>query len=652
MAGLCGVFALDEGPDCIELNRRLAVALRHRGPDGCHAWSGSGAAVAHLALNVRARQPCVLQPLRLEDGRICVVDGHVAHPTALLRALGHPEGVPAPHDAQCIAMAVERWGLEFWRRIDGDFAIAVWDPASRNLLLARDRLGVRPLFHVRTPELVAFCSEPEPLFGLPGVDGRVRAATVAEVWTQRPLARAAWSDNPGAVQSVPPAHWVLVDRGGKVRLERYWRLQPQPVLKLADEAEYVEAFRHVFKAAVSSTMREVEIPALMLSGGIDSGAVLAASRGFGEAETAGRLLCISAVTDDSVPDSALSKESANIRAMTAAESRVLHFTVPSMADTGEVVEAADAAEIAWTHRHPIDASVYIPSLVCRVARQNGSRVVMTGVDGDVVTASPHSYPAVLALGGNVAAAWREARAASGVHTYLKGQSALRLLTQGLLAELQPRWLRRWRIRRALSGHLRDLASSELSPALLQAAGLAGSAATGLGQRLAEVDVPLELRRCETMANALRNALWGFNRISSRQGVEARFPWADISVVEFFLSLPLEWRVRHGRTKYLVRKACERSLGAQVAWHSGKRHHGFLVTRQLLIDAAPYWRAHLAASRGELAQWLKVSFLDEVDRGLSNPTSMDVELLDRINKLLALEGWLARQGTAFRPHDSA
>lgn len=639
MAGLSGVIALAADVDAVGLNGMLSARLAHRGPDGAQSWSGPGAAMSHLALHTSSIGATVVQPLRLNDGRILVVDGFVGDRDSLLVALDWQGDAPEPTDSQLIAMAIEAWGVEFWRRVDGDFAVALWDPGARTLLLVRDRLGVRPLFHVRTDQLVAFSSEPEPLYGLPGVNRRVRDASVAEIWTQLRFPKQDWSDAPGTVSFLPAAHRVCVARSGSMVLERYWRLEPRASLQLKDEREFVEAFQEVFGRAFNRANRGIDTCALMLSGGIDSGAILAAARGFRQGATSGRLLCISAVTSDSIDDEGYRAETRNIRALTKGEPKVAQFTVPIQPNTGEVIEAADAAEVAWSYLHPVDASIYIPSLVCRVARKQGCRVVMGGIDGDVVASAPFHYVGTLARTGKWRMALAEAAMASRVHTYRRDQSQVRILLSSILAESQPVAVRRFRARRTLDSELSQLRSSELSPSFIKGGSIEEQYSTVLAERLERLELAPEQQRCLSMTETLGSSLMAFNQVTSRQGLEARYPWADMSVIEFFLSLPLEWRARHGWTKYLVRRACEASLGPEVAWHYGKRHHGPLVTKQLVADAAPVLRSYLRSKRPMLSRYLNCSFLDQVDALLALPDELAFDQPDMINGLVALAGWL-------------
>lgn len=650
MAGICGVIALADSVDATALNRTLCSRLRHRGPDGQQDWPGEGAALSHLALHAEREGNRVTQPLRLSDGRIFVVDGFVGDPPSLMRALSGPSPSPFPADAQLIAMAFQRWGEDFWRHVEGDFAIAVWNPIARQLLLMRDRLGVRPLFHVRTRDLVAFCSEPEPLYQLPGVDGRVRSASVAEVWSCQEFSRPDWTSDLGVPSVLPPAHIVKVDAGGTMALSRYWRLEPRPELKLADEDEYVQAFREVFGRAFARSTRDVGTSALMLSGGIDSAAILAAGRGFQQGRSAEGLLCISAIADKTIEHDGFRRETENILALTAPESGAIQFHVPVLSSPGEVLTAADAAEVAWSLLHPVDASLYIPSLVCLLARRQGCRVVMGGIDGDLVADAPLRYVGRMALQGSWRTALREARLAARHHTYLWGRSPLHILSTGLLAELQPNAVRKLRAKRGLRADWRALRASELSTRFIEQHSIEATFKKGMVTQLARFDLEREDLRCRSMSEGIAKSLWGFNRVASRQGVEARYPWLDMSVVDFFLSLPMEWRVRGGWTKYLVRRSCDAALGADVAWHSGKSHLGSLLTRQLVIDAAPYLRQFLRGHRSLLAGILRTTFLDVVDRQLADPAGIDYPQANRINALAALAGWLQTQGA--QSHGSA
>ena len=634
MAAIFGVIAISPRLDIAALAGRIQSRLAHRAPDGFTRWKSQGCLLGHGALHLTPGAIPAVQPLQLADGRVCVADGYVANPEELRAALGVDRSVRLD-DSQWLALAIERWGDVFAEHVHGEFAVALWDPRARRLELVRDHLGARPLCYVQTPDMFAFASTSLALAGLPGVPARLDPLGIVTMWYDDAAYLKADHSAFESVAVLAPAHRLVWNEVAGPRTSRYWRLQPELPLRLKDGGEYVEAFQEVFGGAVSRALRDSPQSALMLSGGIDSAAILAARQGFRANGVAEDLICISAVTRQGVA-SHLEAEDANIRSMTARHSRNLQFEVPVGSGRDALVNSADLAGAAWSWIHPADASLLVPSLACQLARSNGCRLILNGVDGDNVTSAGRYYIDALVRDGQMRRAWRESRVAGRVNTYLLGRSPAFLLLRAVAAALEPRSLRGmrhlWRTERMIRG----LESHpEMAPVLAQR--------TDLPRRLREAT---QLRRddtpqwrCDHLTWWLGFSLGGSESIVSRHGLEVRHPWGDLQVLRFFQRLPLEYRTRDGWTKWVVRKACEPALGADVVWHSGKAHLGSLLTRQVVQDARTYLDAMVDEQRHALAGYVRKKVVSEVVGRLANGSLDDPEICDRVLKIAALAGWL-------------
>lgn len=637
MAAIFGVVAKSASVplDDRAITQRMQARLAHRAPDGFAYWRRDGIVLGHGALHVGVVDAPVSQPLRLAGGRICVVDGFVANHVDVRRALGVDPGMDLD-DARLLALAIQQWGERFHERVQGEFALALWDPAARKLVLYRDHLGARPLCYVETAGVFAFASESMALAELSGVSTQLNPLGIATMWypeaTYQDMSQTAFKD----VHSLSAGHRLIKLDGQSPRLDRYWRMQPLEEIRLRDEGEYVDAFREVFGATVARAMRGSDDTALMLSGGIDSGAILAARRGFRDGGSADDLLCVSAVLAPGVDDPAAHAENNNILAMTAGHRHKLQFKVPVTPNRDGLVTSADLAETAWTWIHPIDMSLLVPSLACRLARNQGSRLMLNGIDGDNLTSPGVNYIDRLLHAGSWRHAWKESMHASDVNTYLRGKSPFRMLGRAVLANLEPASLHRLRVRRRTQGIIRGMESHPvMAPALAQRANLA--------RRLHEAQ---QLRqgdrsqlRCDHLAYWLAFSMQGSNHIMSRHGMEVRHPWCDRQLLEFFQRLPVEYLTRNGWTKYLVRKACEPALGARVVWHSGKSHHGAWLRQQVLQEAAPYLRDMLMEQRPRLGDYVRDEAIIGAVRWLERKPFAEPEFCDTVLTIVSLAGWL-------------
>src|SRR3954449_10898401 len=274
MCGICGLLAppgaSGRRPDPA-LVERMCDALRHRGPD-----EGGVDELGRCVLGHRRLQVIDLatgsQPVANETGDVTAVfNGELYNFRELRAELGGHE-IRGTGDTPVIPHLYEEHGVGFVERLGGMFALALWDAPRERLVLARDRVGKKPLLWTRLPDgSLAFASELKALLRLPGVSRELNPAAL--------YAYLALQYVPGertglrGIHKLPPGH-VLVAEGDGQRIERYWRVEPADV-GAAGEQEWLERVRRTVDEAVRKRLvADVPLGAL-LSGGIDSSIVVA-----------------------------------------------------------------------------------------------------------------------------------------------------------------------------------------------------------------------------------------------------------------------------------------------------------------------------------------------------------------------------------------
>jgi len=277
MCGICGVAGnADE-----ETVERMVADLQHRGPDGngIKVFSHPPVVLGHTRLAIIDLTDAAAQPMSTEDGRFHITyNGEVYNFRQLRKELEEKGyGFRSNSDTEVVLNAYAEWGPDCLRHFNGQFAFAVWDARDGTMFLARDRLGIKPLYYATDCKRLAFASEISPLLRLGWVSKRHNWRGVVDLlfygYTIPPHTCYA------GVSELSPAHYALW-KNGRLDVRRYASLKPEPVR--LTEYEAIECFRELFEQAVK--MRLVaDVPVgVFLSGGTDSSSVAA----FADADVA------------------------------------------------------------------------------------------------------------------------------------------------------------------------------------------------------------------------------------------------------------------------------------------------------------------------------------------------------------------------------
>ena len=277
MCGIVGIVALDGARAPAEAVERMAAAVAHRGPDDAGRWSEGACALAHRRLTIIDLSEQGRQPLSNEDGTVWLTyNGELYNYLGLrepLLAEGHR--FRSDTDSEVLVHRYEQTGgdaAELLSELDGMFAFGLWDTQRQRLLLARDRLGIKPLYYARAGNLLLFASEIKALLASGLVDARPSMEGVASYLTFRHAVP------PGTmfegIHALQPGHYLLAE-GGETRVERYWDLQVPRRRVDRGEPFYRERVRELLAGAVRKRlMSDVPLGAY-LSGGLDSSIVVA-----------------------------------------------------------------------------------------------------------------------------------------------------------------------------------------------------------------------------------------------------------------------------------------------------------------------------------------------------------------------------------------
>ena len=551
MCGICGFIGFSEEG----LLEHMTEALRHRGPDGAGAFAEAGVGLGHRRLSI-IDVAGGSQPMTNEDGTLVLVhNGEIYNHRELrieLETRGHR--FRSRSDSEVILHLYEELGPACLERLSGMWAFALYDRPRRRLLLARDRIGIKPLYYLESGPRFLFASEIKALLRWPGWQPTLDLGAVDDYLALR------YVPGPGGlfreVRKLPAAHYATVE-AGRTTLVRYWRPEPRRAAARSED-ELVEEFAERFERSVRRRlMSEVPLGAY-LSAGVDSGAVVAAM----SRATAQPVRTFTVGFDFEHDELAAA-------AATARELGCIHTEIPCRAADVELLP-----EIVWHLDEPIGDAIVLPMYQLARRAKRDVTVVLTGEGADE-TLGGYLFHRVLLAGGRLAGLPRALR--DGLLAPLVRATPARLLDLAFRypAALGVRGKQKLLDFLPLVGRDRLPAAyrhliSLFDPrdtAALYGAELAAAVraapprAEPVGAEGELLDRILALQFDSWLPEDI---LTKQDKLSMAHGVEARVPYLDHELVEFVLGLPPALKLRRGASKVVLRRYAERLLPRRAA----------------------------------------------------------------------------------------
>ena len=595
MCAVAGIFNYGSSPtDDRAIACRMRDTMVHRGPDdaGLYQSADRRVVLAHRRLSIVDLSPAGHQPMANEDETVWIAfNGEIYNHVDERRSLASRGHVfRSKSDTEVILHAYEERGSACVSQLDGMFAFALWDGTRRELLLARDRLGKKPVYYTVAGGRLLFASEIKALLQHPDVVRDIDRNALDSFLT--------FSNVPAPltmfrnVFKLPAAHLLRCQADGTLHIERYWSPLEGPAWPAANGAESIERVRHLIERSVAKRlMSDVPVGAF-LSGGLDSSTNVALMsrlvsqplrtfsvgfEGFGEA--------------DNFHDLAYARRVARAFGCDHEETTI------TADDCREVVP-----RLVWQQDEPIGDPACLPMhFVAETAKRRGVTVVLVGEGSDEVFGG---YPDMARLTGSYAGPWQRLRRLPRVarRALYRGASAsgigpgraevLRRLAAGepfywgldiVFTELEKRQLYRagWdtppsNAASVVSGYYRELLQSRPGADFLQQMSY-----VELSNRLPEL------------------LLMRVDKFSMAHSLEARAPFLDHELVSYALSLPQHAKISGGETKRVLKAAVADILPAEII---RRPKQGFRVPM-------PEWLA------GPLSTWARERLFSRTAREL-------------------------------------
>lgn len=555
MCGITGFISDDDRLTKTDSITRMTAALSHRGPDAWGRYVGDRIALGHRRLSIidleAGHQPMIGQ------AGVLSFNGEIFNYPELRAALrGGGMRFSTDSDTEVVLKAIEHWGTDAFARFNGQFALLYWDIRKREMTIARDHYGIRPLYYALTGNRAVFASE------MKAIDA---SRWVRRTWSGRGLLAHGLFWNTFAdetvyneIRSLPPGSWAVFSADARLlRKGTYYRLGENPPEVPADYDEGKAVFRSMLERSVRSQLRADVPVGCYLSGGIDSSVTSYLARQL----KGDRFKSFSVAFEDRAFDESDYQDLMVERLGTE------HFRETIGIDTidGNFLSAVRHFE------RPVFRTAPVPlfMLSARV-RAEGVKVVLTGEGADEILCGYDVFKEIKLLEAweNGASTDEIDRMLAQLYPHLNHYSEagnaglMRMYYEGFLGKTGGPWAGlaiRMHNNRILEKYLNKDLKAELGDEEIE-------------ERLRREipDYALEwpaVKRNQYLE--MRTLLEGYllssqgDRMSMAHGVEGRYPFLDPGLVEWAFAIPVEWKLRGYRQKYILQDAFADALPERI-----------------------------------------------------------------------------------------
>lgn len=556
MCGIAGILNMERvAPPTIEVITAMMSFLRHRGPDESGVYLDDRVAIGSLRLSIIGVATGT-QPICNENGTLWIVyNGEAFNYVELKKALtkkGHR--FTTETDTEVLLHLYEEYGPACLEKINGQFAIAIWDSLNEELFLARDRVGVRPLYYTYSEGRLVFASEIKAILPVNGTR-EIDLETLAQVFTF-------WTTLSGRtvfkeICELPPGHYAIV-KNGRTNINAYWNIPFHSTDEMADVPfpDAAEELRELLKDAVKIRLRADVPVGAYLSGGLDSSITsMLISRNFNT-----HLKTFSMGFQEGAFDETSYQEEM-IRFLGVDHRRVM---------VDDEIIRRYLPETVWHCEMPLLRTAPVPLyILSNLVHSEGFKVVLCGEGADEVFAGYNIFKEAKIRGfwGREPGSKIRPLLLEKLYPYIfRNPSRGREFMHGFFAvdpeELQDPFFShivRWKNSRKNMTFFSERAASAL---------------TGFDPLKELVErMPENFRRRDLVSRAqvLEMEIFLSNYLLSSQGdrvamahsVELRHPFLDYRIIDFAFRLPMKWKLKGLNEKYILKEAFRRFIPERI-----------------------------------------------------------------------------------------
>jgi asparagine synthase (glutamine-hydrolysing) len=614
MSAQAGIWNIHGRPIHDAFLAKLSLAIEQYGSDGGNTQIDGSIGMVYRPFHTTLESRLEHQPYVSRHG-IMTWDGRLDNREDLMRELLDDLGGEQT-DVGIVMAAYEKWGMDCFRRLIGDWALSVWNSNERTLFLARDYAGVKPLYYNLGPNSVIWCSYLAPLV-LSGDQFNLNEDYIASYLAAYPEAHLTPYRE---VYAVPPGTFVRIHEG-TATVHSYWGTKQNLRISYKTDREYEEHFRHVFRQAVRRRLRSDSPILAELSGGLDSSSIV----------------CMA--------DEIIAKEQGHTPRL---DSLSYYDTREPGGDERPYFTKVEARR--GREGHHFDASQYDSSFSLRyqtflatpgslgtertsdsdlraLMDLNGYRVVLSGIGGDELLGGvpdPRTQLADLIFQlrpvdlSRQLMAWSLVKRRPWIQLFLRASVLLlpvsfraRLMSEGKVAPwIDPHFARRYRF-----------AVRQLGP----------SGRFGFW-------LPSRKDYAQTLASLIRKIAYA--SAGPPRYEERRFPYLDQTLVEFLTAIPIGQLLRPGERRSLMRRALANFLPVEILSRQTKA----VTARRHIVAIAASWPGLQALFESPLSAQLGYINIARFRESLTKAKNGDAPQLLRLLKGIALELWLQEMTT--------
>ncbi|WP_372643004.1 asparagine synthase (glutamine-hydrolyzing) [Ancylomarina sp.] len=554
MCGIVGFYPCFNNDESIDVLRRMLTRIKHRGPDQSGIVLTNEIGLGSVRLSILDLDNGRM-PLSNEDGTLWIVfNGEIFNYLELKRELKEKGHVfKTTTDTEVVLHLYEEYGVESLSKLNGQFAITIWDTLKKELFLARDRVGIRPLFYSKVNTGIVFASEMKALFEHPNIEAQISPVALTQIftfWTTlSPLT--IFKD----ILEVQPGHYILAN-GTDIKEEKYWEL---PLCKSNEYrditmSEAVDEFRNIFSDAVKIRLRADVPVGAYLSGGLDSSVTTSfiKENNPDQLQTFSLRFADKEFDETDFQNEAVSFFKTEHNSIICESNNISHIF----------------SDIIWHLETPILRSSPSPmALLSGLVKKNNIKVVITGEGADELLGGYNIFKEAL-----IRQFWAKDPKSKyrplllkRLYPYLpqmNGAKALNLFfsykltdTDSLVYSHLLRWNNTSRIKKYFSKNLK--AELDNYQPILELE-------NSLGNKFEGVDL---LSRAQWLE--IKLFMSGYlissqgDRMAMANSVEGRYPFLDHRVIEFCMQLPAKFKLNCLNEKVLLKKMMNEKLPDQI-----------------------------------------------------------------------------------------